>query len=762
MLADTSSGWCAQCSSGLQAAASGIGNAATDETLAGGVARLTGSSQPGGTTFFFKAAEPPGEKSGDIIGRYQLLKALGEGGMGTVWLADQHEPVKRRVALKVIKLGMDTRQVVARFEAERQALAMMDHAGIAKVFDAGATENGRPYFVMELVEGVPLTEFCDTKRLGLTARLTLFIQVCQALQHAHQKGLIHRDLKPSNILVAQQDGEPVPKVIDFGVAKATGGQLTDATLTLANAFVGTPAYASPEQAGIGVDVDTRSDVYSLGVILYELLTGRLPFDAAEFRQASVEEMLRLIREQDPAKPSARVGSLDDADQATLAEFRHSDTRRLVTALRGDLDWIVMRALEKDRARRYDSANGLAQDIQRHLDNEAVLACPPSTTYVLGKLVRRHRLAFAAGAAVAASLVIGLGVSTWLFFKEKATSAEATLARLKAEASETKATTEASRSKQVAQFMRDILAKADPKRAENKDTALLREILDNTVVRLDKDLAGQPLVRADLLGTIGWVYRNLGDTNQAVAMLRLSTELYEATPGATPADAVTARTLWGVILRDRRELAEAEQVFDLALRTARAQLGPAHPLTGRLMFEVSSLWRLRKQPGKQEEFARQAVEVLRQNPDPGPGAFLSQALRELAEVLVARGQLKEAETIAREAVAESAQRGGYVLPNSQRTLGEVLEAQQRLPEAREIFEQALRMQRTILPENGPNLLHIVTALNRVLTRLGDDEARQAFWRETLELRRTKLGADHPLTVQATEALAVRLKQKPAAK
>src|SRR5437588_2261786 len=333
-------------------------------------------------------------------------------------MAEQEEPVRRRVALKVIKLGMDTQSVIARFEAERQALALMDHPNIAKVLDAGATSTGRPFFVMELVRGIKITEYCDQNNLSTQERLKLFAQVCQAIQHAHQKGIIHRDIKPSNILVTvSEPGSPgCPKVIDFGIAKATTDQrLTDKTVfTAFEQFIGTPAYMSPEQAMMtSLDIDTRTDIYALGVLLYELLTGQTPFDAKDLLAAGLDAMRRIIREQEPVRPSTRLSTMMAADLNTVARHRHAEPAKLGILLRGDLDWIVMKALEKDRTRRYETANGLATDIQRHLKNEPVVARPPSNLYRFQKLVRRNKLAFAGISAVAAALLIGSGVSTWL-------------------------------------------------------------------------------------------------------------------------------------------------------------------------------------------------------------------------------------------------------------------------------------------------------------------------------------------------------------
>ncbi len=367
---------------------------------------------------------------GEMIGVYRLLQKLGEGGFGEVWMAEQRQPVKRRVALKVIKLGMDTRQVVARFEAERQALAMMDHPNIARVFDAGSTDSGRPYFVMELVRGVSITEYCETHRTDVAERLSLFVEICSAIQHAHQKGIIHRDIKPSNILVAVQDGKPVPKVIDFGIAKATQQQLTDKTVvTQMQQFVGTPAYMSPEQAEMtSLDIDTRTDIYSLGVLLYQLLTGQTPFDQRELLSAGWEQMRRIIREKEPPRPSTRLSQqIAAADAQSLLQ-----TRTLVQRLRGDLDWIVMKCLEKDRTRRYETANGLALDIQRHLRNEAVLARPPTASYRLKKIIRRNRMAFAATLAFAVLLVGTALFSTASYLRERVARSEAERQRLLAD------------------------------------------------------------------------------------------------------------------------------------------------------------------------------------------------------------------------------------------------------------------------------------------------------------------------------------------
>jgi eukaryotic-like serine/threonine-protein kinase len=476
------------------------------------------------------------EKPGDKIGRYKLLQQLGEGGCGVVYMAEQEEPVRRRVALKVIKLGMDTKSVIARFEAERQALALMDHPNIAKVLDAGATDAGRPFFVMELVRGIKITEYCDQNNLTTEQRLELFTQVCHAVQHAHQKGIIHRDLKPSNILVTLHDGLPVPKVIDFGVAKATSDQrLTDKTVfTAFEQFIGTPAYMSPEQAEMsGLDIDTRSDIYSLGVLLYELLTGRTPLDPEELRLSGMDEMRRRIRQDEPPRPSTRLSTMQAADLTTIAQHRQADAPKLIHLVHGDLDWIVMKCLEKDRARRYETANELAMDVQRHLASEPVRARPPTQAYRFRKLVRRNKLVFAAATAVAVALIAGLCVSGWALMKERK-------ARAQAEEAQRLARMESIKSDKVARFLRDMFYGVGPairrydQRRSDEDTATLQRVLAETARRVP-ELEGQPTVQADILTIVGSAFSELGDHTKAVIMHRRALELRKALYGKNHAD-----------------------------------------------------------------------------------------------------------------------------------------------------------------------------------------------------------------------------------
>jgi WD40 repeat protein/serine/threonine protein kinase len=455
------------------------------------------------------------EKPGDRISHYKLLQKIGEGGCGTVYMAEQEEPVRRRVALKIIKLGMDTKQVVARFEAERQALAMMDHPNIAKVLDAGATETGRPFFVMELVRGIKITEYCDQNKLSTRERLELVIQVCRAIQHAHQKGVVHRDIKPSNLLVTLHDGVPVPKVIDFGIAKATERRLTDKTLfTEFQAFIGTPAYMSPEQAEMsGLDIDTRTDIYSLGVLLYELLTGQTPLDAQELVRAGLDEMRRTIREREPLRPSTRLSTMLAPELTATARHRHAEAPKLISLIRGDLDWIVMKCLEKDRTRRYETANGLARDLQRHLNQEPVSARPPSKLYRFQKLVRRNKLAFSAAATVVSVLGIGFGVSTVLFIQKnraygRAVVAEAEQARLRqvAEANELAA-------RRIA-YASDLNLAQEALRQNNLGRALA---LLNRHRPAGKPETRSPNAESDLRG---WEWRYLWDRCQSDALFTL--------------------------------------------------------------------------------------------------------------------------------------------------------------------------------------------------------------------------------------------------
>jgi len=669
------------------------------------------------------------EKPGDRIGRYKLLEKIGEGGCGVVYMAEQEEPVRRRVALKIIKLGMDTRSVVARFEAERQALALMDHPNIAKVHDGGATQTGRPYFVMELVRGVHITEFCDQARLSTEARLRLFVQVCQAIQHAHQKGIIHRDLKPSNILVTVNDGAPVPKVIDFGIAKATGQRLTDKTLfTQFHSFIGTPAYTSPEQAEMSsVDIDTRSDIYSLGVLLYELLTGRTPFDGEQLLRSGLDEMRRIIRDEQPLRPSNRLDTLGMAEATALSVKRRVSVSELAGDVRGDLDWVMMKCLEKDRTRRYESANELAVDLKRHLENETVAARPPSQLYRFQKFVRRNKVAFSAAAAVSVALVLGLCVAMWALVRERA-------ARGRLEATQKLVKAEAVKNDQAAQFLKEMMYGVIP--AISGDRARMPEMIRGFDQRLDR-MKDQPLVQADVRNILAVAYLELGDPTNAAIMRREALALRKKVLGDNHPGVADSLNDFAEMLFASGKHSEAAELHREVLAMRRKLFGNEHADVAQSLHNLAyALARQgRSKYAETEPFNREAL-AIRRKVFGNEHREVARSLNDLGLVLWGLGQYVEAETLHREALAIRRKLLGDEhadVATSLDRLGLALDGQRRFAEAETILRESLAMRRKLLGTEHPNLVWSLHNLAGVLRNQGKVDEAAELTREAQSMK-----------------------------
>jgi serine/threonine protein kinase len=674
------------------------------------------------------------EQPGDMIGPYKLLQKVGEGGCGVVYMAEQKQPVRRRVALKVIKLGMDTKQVVARFEAERQALALMDHANIAKVLDAGATETGRPYFVMELVGGLKITDYCDQHQLTTSQRLGLFIQVCRAIQHAHQKGVIHRDIKPSNVLVATQDGVAVPKVIDFGIAKATQGRLADQTVfTAFEQFIGTPAYMSPEQAQLGgLDVDTRSDIYSLGVLLYELLTGKTPFDTQEMLAGGLDEIRRTIREKEPLTPSTRL-KRDLAQQAQnsgQSKFKIQNSK-----IEPDLDWVVMKCLEKDRTRRYATANGLATDIERYLKNEPVAARPPSGLYRFQKLVRRNRVVATSAGAIAVVLILGVVASMWQAGK---------------------AQREAMRSQQVAKFLTAMLQSVGPSTARGRDTKMLREILDQTAQRVTNDLHNQPDVEAELLGIVGGVYKELGDDEEAERMFLKALAIRRKVEDRARAEllAQLCYTQWRQA--EKRPQAEANGRQAVAIYRKLKARRPRIE-NSKMAFALDQLAHSLRFQGRRQEAetaAREALTIAGSDPTPAR----AYALQVLAMVALTT-EPAMAESLLREAV--NIPQASEETENVWRLeiLSIAMSAQGRVEEAERVLRKGIASARQ--SNDLDALVHSLLTLGKLLRQKGNLEDASSTFREDVEMMRKTFGTGYRLYGAVVVELAdnLRLQGKP---
>jgi serine/threonine protein kinase len=753
----------------------------------------------------------PAEKTGDHIGRYKLLQQIGEGGCGVVYMAEQEEPVRRRVAIKVIKLGMDTKQVIARFEAERQALALMDHPNIAKVLDAGATETGRPYFVMELVRGIKITDYCDQENLSTAHRLQLFIQVCQAIQHAHQKGVIHRDIKPSNILVADHDGVPVPKVIDFGVAKATTGQrLTDKTLfTAFEQFIGTPAYMSPEQAKLsGLDVDTRTDIYALGVLLYELLTGKTPLDQKELLAAGLEEMRRTICEKEPLRPSTRLSTMLEGELTTTAKHRRIDPPKLVHLLRGDLDWIVMKALEKDRARRYETANGMAMDVERYLEDEPVVARPPSNLYRLQKMARRNKLAFAAAAAVLLALVAGLVVSNGFFLREKAARRRAVAAEQEQARSRQRAEASEKQARAINRFLtEDLLFQATPQQNSRAKKVTMEEVLARATALLDKDveIARQPELEAILRLDFGTTFIKLSVLDEAERNLRRAFTLRHSTLGPTNLDTLTAEnelagfliisagkfeeaepliqeawkgrqkllgatnretidSLQGceIVLHQKGELAEAERLARQILQTCESALGPDDSLTMDALRNLSGVVGELGDHAEAERLNRQALERSQRT---GNWEQQMWAVNQIALYQLLQGDIGEADNLLAQAVPPAAQRFGAdsdIVLWTQRIWARILADKGQLDSAETLAQSTLDFKRLTPDKLGT--CRTLLILGRVLVQEGKlDRAEPLLQEALLYFREHSVGRKDALAAQTANWLgAIHVARKAYAK
>ncbi|MBS0197192.1 MAG: serine/threonine protein kinase [Planctomycetes bacterium] len=701
-------------------------------------------------TFAGGVREGPGTR----IGPYRLLQLIGEGGFGSVFMAEQETPVVRKVALKIIKLGMDTRQVVARFEQERQALAMMDHPHIARVLDAGATETGRPFFVMELVKGQPITTYCDHGKLSIEDRLGLFAQVCTAVQHAHSKGIIHRDIKPSNILVSTQDGRPHAKVIDFGIAKATASKLTEKTLfTEHQAFIGTPEYMSPEQAEGNLDIDTRTDVYSLGVLLYELLTGTTPFSGKELRSAAHAEIQRIIREVEPPKPSTRL-SANTGTIAGVAAQRHTEPRRLGMVIRGELDWIVMKALEKDRTRRYETANGLAMDIRRYLSGEAVVAAPPSTAYRFKKFVRRNRVMVAAGAAVGAALVLGMVGTIW---QARVAAAQRDLARseaARAVAAEAEAHRRADELLRVADFQGAMLAQVDPAAAGVKLTKDVRERFDAALTKAAA-AEGERETQAELFAS-QWSRVNATDAALELidsTVLKPAVAAIEKQFGDQPVVASTLRHVLAERYHDLGLDSAAVTLEKQALADRRRVLGEDHSDTLVSIGNVGVYLNAIGKPEEAEPYYREALEKSRRVRGQDQPETWS-CLANLGNLLVERGRLSDAEPLLREALEQRRRQLGEEHPDtleSRRDWAILLREQGKLAEAGAEFREVLDKRRQTLGAEDRKTLTSLNDLATLMKSQGKVDEAVGYFREVVEARRRSLGEAHPSTLIAMQNL-----------
>jgi eukaryotic-like serine/threonine-protein kinase len=688
------------------------------------------------------------------IGPYRLLEPLGEGGMGEVWLAEQTEPVRRRVALKLIKPGLDTRAVIARFESERQALSLMDHPAIARVLDAGTTPEGRPYFVMDYVDGARLTLFCDTEHLSVQERLELFCQICDGVQHAHQKAIIHRDLKPSNILVARVDGKPHPRIIDFGIAKAAAGQhLTGRTVqTEIGAMLGTPEYMSPEQADpAGTDIDTRTDVYSLGVVLYELLTGELPFPPEELRNTSQDALRRKIREADAPRPSTRVTRRGEG-ASHAATARRTEVQGLARLLRGDLDAIVLKALEKDRARRYGTVAELAADIQRHLRHQPVLARAPTTAYRVARYVRRHRV----GVAIASSLVLLLlafAISTQVQAMRVARERDRANAALET------ARREAAVSKRVTDFLTGMFKVSDPGEGRgNSITA--RELLDRAAKDVETALSGDPVLQARMMDTMGGVYASLGLYPRAAELVEQALAIRTRLLGADHPDTLRSATKLGGIYTRSARYADAERILSDALERGRRVNGPEHPDTLGTLANLATVAFWQGKYARAEEINRQILEIRRRVLGADhPDTLIT--LNNVALAVADQGRLTEAESLQRQVLEARTRVLGPEHPDTlaaMNNLALVLRNLERPAESEALLRKTVEIRTRVLGPEHPDTLGSVSNLANALMDQHRAAEAEKLYRQTLAIEQRVLGPDHPNTFLATMGLASALTEQ----
>ncbi|MDX2198673.1 MAG: serine/threonine-protein kinase [Phycisphaerae bacterium] len=704
--------------------------------------------------------------SGQQIGPYKLLQRIGSGGFGDVYMAEQKEPVRRRVALKIIKLGMDTKQVIARFEAERQALAMMDHPNIARVFDAAATDSGRPYFVMELVKGEPITIYCDREKLSITARLAIFSQVCRAVQHAHEKAVIHRDIKPSNVLVTMVDGRPLAKVIDFGIAKATDQRLTEKTVfTAFHQMIGTPEYMSPEQAAGLPDIDTRTDIYSLGVLLYELLTGATPFESGRLRSAAYAEMMRIIREDEPHKPSARLSSLQETRVRTAQQRGEDDPRRLSQRLRGELDWIVMKCLEKDRARRYESAAGLAAEISNYLAGEPVQAAPPSRLYRLQKFVGKHRVSVAACLAIAGTLVVAL-IATLLGLRSAIDSREAeAIARREAEAArevasenERKAALEATKSRAALNFVAEMFDSVDPELARGH-AVTVAEILNPAAERVAQAFANDAAGEAVVRHVLGKAYANLARYPDARRELERAWELRKTLRQEEDPQAITVLNDLGITLVRAGEIASARGLLEKAYEQRAIKLGNSHRDT---LATRSVLAVVKQLQGDLEgALADTRAVLLDQEKHLGPGDRETlESMCSLADMLGRAGRLEEALTAARSASSRAA--SAFGAEASLALMAGSIEAEMltelgRYAEAAARLETIAAGKEKLYGREHPSALVTLSLLAQAYGHLHQDDRAVPLCHTIVDRATQSLGERHATTMTYMNNLAQALRR-----